>query len=369
MSVRRRAVQTATVATALTAWAAMASCRAPTEVTLVITTDLPCSGINETSITVGAAADIEMRDPVAVTSACQSSGAGESTIGSFVVIPDASGDSAAFAIRVVSAVGKLNAADCSDADGYAGCIVARRELSFVPHTPLTLPIEMRADCIGVGCTSGETCVQMVCRGDAITNASQCVSACGEETLPLLDGGGTDGESTIEPARDAAAPIVEAGPDTTTTIDTGTGTSDSSAPGDASVLGACVDSGTSGGVSCGTGACASGQVCCVAWPAGGTASEMCTSGSACDTSAAGGVTYSALACRDVGDCASGTVCCLLPSAVSAGFTTSCVPSASCPIGLTRRPACRNACECPASDDCVAGTCGGFTVGLCGGAACP
>jgi hypothetical protein len=59
------------------------------------------------------------------------------------------------------------ATDCSkdnndfmpkDAPKDGGCIVARREIAFVPHTPLKLPIELDQVCLGFKCPEGKTCV-------------------------------------------------------------------------------------------------------------------------------------------------------------------------------------------------------------------
>src|SRR5207248_5334294 len=52
----------------------------------------------------------------------------------------------------------------ADADGesLAGCIVARREAKFVPHSELTLPIAMLTKCDAVACPAGTTCVHRLC---------------------------------------------------------------------------------------------------------------------------------------------------------------------------------------------------------------
>ena len=72
-------------------------------------------------------------------------------IGTFVVVPNqGNGSSESFAVLVVTGDGDSN---CRAAAGYPGCIVARRELSFLPHTPLTLPIAMDKACVNVTCAA------------------------------------------------------------------------------------------------------------------------------------------------------------------------------------------------------------------------
>jgi hypothetical protein len=67
---------------------------------------------------------------------------------------------------------------CTSADGYAGCIVARRLLRFVPHTSLTLPINLTADCVGVKCDPASTCFDGKCFKATIDNASDCATVKG-----------------------------------------------------------------------------------------------------------------------------------------------------------------------------------------------
>ncbi|MGH7270325.1 MAG: hypothetical protein ACREJ3_07815, partial [Polyangiaceae bacterium] len=377
------------------------------------------------SIAVGLASDVEVKAPVTITSSCDQNGSGDHDIGTFVVAPS-SGSSDGFAIRIVSGVGKA-VADCSPADNYSGCIVARRELSFVPHTPLTLPIAMRLDCLDVPCIPGESCVLGVCKSATIISPASCEgSGCAEQTLSSVDGGPPDAGSPTDGAAetagghgptsdgalpdatpaDAATPdAIEAGgmsvdasggdapsadvgadgpaadasseeasidatidapmdaadasvsPDSSSS-DAGTG-QDGTSPSDAGVLGSCVSPGTSSGVSCGGGTCASGDVCCVG-PAAGPVTEMCTAPGTC----AADPGYSSYACLNAGDCAPGTVCCVAPLP-SVGYESTC--AASCPTSFTRKIACRNSCEC-STLTCVETTCAGKPMGTCSGL-CP
>jgi hypothetical protein len=147
------------------------------------------------------------------------------------------------------------------------------------------------------------------------------------------------------------------------------------PSDASPLGSCVEAGTSSGVECAGSRCSGDQVCCVTfYPSGGQTSEACTTLAMCDYNATGTATYSALACRDVGDCAAGNVCCATSSLTGNGSIAQC--ASSCPnISFRQTTACENACECPADAKyCNADTCFGYSIGLCsaasgGSGSCP
>ncbi|APR87731.1 BNR repeat domain protein [Minicystis rosea] len=173
--------------------ASLLSCRAPTEIVVDVTTDIPCASLNNTSITVGRYPDIEGLPPATITDLCSSDG----HIGSIVVVP-ADVDNAKVAVRVVG--GKGQDAEGCKAPEYGpraptptGCVVARRLLSFQPHSPLHLPIVLRNDCVGVPCPDDQTCVDGTCKDATVTDPSQCVDpkACDESTLDPVDAGRPD----------------------------------------------------------------------------------------------------------------------------------------------------------------------------------
>jgi hypothetical protein len=178
---------------------AVASCLGPTEVTLVLTTDVPCDTLQRqgTSITVGTASDIEAKDPVTITKLCDPGAGTNHNIGTFVVIPSG-GSSDTFAVRIVSGV-DVPVGDCK-ANGYHGCIIERRELAFVPHTPLTLPIPMDIDCLNVQCATNETCFKGGCVSSHIPNSSACASpgGCTPDVLP--DAAAPAGDGAVESSR-------------------------------------------------------------------------------------------------------------------------------------------------------------------------
>jgi hypothetical protein len=142
---------------------APAACRSPTEITVVVTTDFDCADLKDVTITVGALGDgLETAPPTSTSSYCS-----DSSAGSVVVVPHGS-STAELAIKVVAGFGIKQAEDCAPAAGSSppdygpGCIVARRALDFTPHTPLTVPVVMRASCAGIACGETQTCDQGVC---------------------------------------------------------------------------------------------------------------------------------------------------------------------------------------------------------------
>ncbi len=151
-------------------------CGNPTQITVVVTTDVPCNRFGGATISVGDAA-------TSATATTTTAGASDGTIGTIVVVPGGERDSSVF-VRVVAGVDR-QAESCEGALPALGCITAKRSLSFIPRTPLTLPIAMRASCNGVVCPADETCVRGVCRTAAIADPGVCTSpdGCGEEALP------------------------------------------------------------------------------------------------------------------------------------------------------------------------------------------
>ncbi|HEX8793613.1 MAG TPA: hypothetical protein VF765_21870 [Polyangiaceae bacterium] len=160
------------------------ACLDPTDITLQLDTDVPCSSLQGVTITVGSSGDYETKAPTTETHSCSPDG----TIGSLVLVPSGNKD-AEVAIRVVAGDGQT--ADSCQPPGYgSGCIVARRILHYLPHTPLTLPVSMRKACAGVPCAPDQTCVDGVCKSAIVPNPGDCTSpsGCSEGTLGSVDGG-------------------------------------------------------------------------------------------------------------------------------------------------------------------------------------
>jgi hypothetical protein len=151
---------------ALGALVAAVSCLDATEVTLVVTTDVPCKLNQGTAITIGDPSEVlTQKTPQTITRDCtlaspdvDDSGAltSQATIGTLVVVPSA-GRSDSFRVQIVMALDpNMSPDDCLKV-GATNCIAESREVSFIPHTPITLPIEITLDCENVTCLKGTTC--------------------------------------------------------------------------------------------------------------------------------------------------------------------------------------------------------------------
>jgi alpha-tubulin suppressor-like RCC1 family protein len=167
------------------------ACRTPTQITLVITTDLKCSALKGTSITVGPRGSVEGNNVNEYFTECNDA---TGRLGTTVLVPNDK-KNAEVAIRIVTGV-TTPVAQCK-APLYEGCIVARRIARFIPHTELTIRIPMEAACQDEACAPDSTCVQLgQCRSATISNPTTCEgSGCGKESLgPTTSNGGAGGSS-------------------------------------------------------------------------------------------------------------------------------------------------------------------------------
>jgi hypothetical protein len=170
---------------ALAAAISLASCNTPTQVSVVVTSDLPCKRLKGVRVWVGTVDTLEKKPHASETTLCKDI-TGGSEIGEVVLIPRVEKNDE-FAIKVVAGVD--TAVDqCGKMGNYTGCIVARRSLNFIPQTALHLPIFLSRSCEGVACTpepcegmdcpepSVETCVLGECVPAAIPDPKLCVNA-------------------------------------------------------------------------------------------------------------------------------------------------------------------------------------------------
>jgi hypothetical protein len=198
------------------------TCRPPTQVMVVITTNIACADLQGTAVIVGTPADVDTKAAGTITTTCANG-----RIGAIALIPGASRD-ASFAIKVVTGVGVL-ADECittptrpTDVKGVRGCVVARRELGFIPQTPLTLPIEIHQACIGVICSPDQTCVEGgLCTSDKFRDPLLCAgpAGCDETDLGKAGAGGSSSASSGSGA-------TSSGTTATSTSATSSGTSSS-----------------------------------------------------------------------------------------------------------------------------------------------
>ena len=200
---RRRILQLALAAVAV--GIPLVACREPTQITLVITTDVPCPTVTNKGVDVRVGSPQTVEDQPTtdvVTKSCH-----DTSIGSIVVVPSGD-DDGRVGIEVTLGTGGVASADCR-VSSSSGCIIARRTLGYVPHTSLVLPIHLAAKCVDVACAVGQTCVEGVCRGSEVSCPG---GTCGPETLPPVDAGIVDAapDVAIDATVDAGADSGDAG---------------------------------------------------------------------------------------------------------------------------------------------------------------
>jgi hypothetical protein len=221
---RRRAL--AGLAIVLPAALCLVQCREPTQITLEITTDAQCADVRGTTIGVGKLVALENKPAVAETQACGANG----RIGSLVVVPSGDRDEEV-SIRVVTGVGKTP--EACVADGFkGGCIVARRTIRYLPHTPLEMPIEMDVDCLDIPCGATETCYKGECVSPKL-DPTKCEQG---DCRPIQGDGGmpdSGADATVDAGSDADASI-DASDSGVDASDAGSDASDSAAEADVTV---------------------------------------------------------------------------------------------------------------------------------------
>lgn len=158
---------------------ALTNCAEPTQIILEVFTDAcPGSGkpevIHSTGIAVGTADNIESRRPSSTREGCESA----TGVGTLVLYPSGAKDDEV-AIKVLGGV--ESTPDRCDPPTYAGCIVHRRMLRFIPNVTQRATVRLTLACLNRQCPTGTTCDNGACVGDR----------------DLLDDGGTspDAERT------------------------------------------------------------------------------------------------------------------------------------------------------------------------------
>jgi hypothetical protein len=243
----------------------LVGCRTPTQITVELSTTVPCSSSPITTLQVGSPADVDNRDPVLRTADCHASG----HIGTITIVPSGA-DDASFALKVLLAHGGRTIEDCRLAELESGslshCIISKRELKFQPHSELSVPIELQDSPLGIcqdgGCADGPD-------GDAEPGDHDLDDAGGDQDLDAAreaDAETSDGDAALCPDGacevhpDAGTPgpcgdgVMNAGEacDDGFRDDCGACNRDCSGPGDGRPHAACEcapqpDAGTDGGV--------------------------------------------------------------------------------------------------------------------------
>ncbi len=158
-----------------------AGCRTPTVMTVRVLTDVPCEKQRGAVVAVGAPSEYELLPPAGRAQRCTPLQNGLFDLGTIVVTPRGDREDRV-GIRAILGVAR-DAEACTSQNAYAGCIVGRRVLHYLPHTELAVDILLRQDCADVACDANTTCVDRKCGGAEIDPAACVGVGCGESALP------------------------------------------------------------------------------------------------------------------------------------------------------------------------------------------
>jgi hypothetical protein len=175
----------------------LVDCAAPTQIVIEVYSDA-CPGtnagqhINSTGIAVGNAADIDNKSPAAFRYNCERAPG----VGTLTVYPSGANDSEV-AIKVLAGVDDVGPEQCHPPD-YAGCILHRRVMRFVPNTTQRVTVRLSLACLNRVCATGTTCDNGVCKaeGDILPDGGTRPDAAIREAgladgAVLADAGGAD----------------------------------------------------------------------------------------------------------------------------------------------------------------------------------
>ncbi|MFO0663474.1 MAG: hypothetical protein U0174_05955 [Polyangiaceae bacterium] len=313
----------ATVVSMAAAGALFGACQEPTQVRLQLWTDIPCKEFGGVAITSEPSFDravqsVSTGTRIVRTSTCGANG----YIGDLFVYPENGTSEAAIVVRAGRA--GVDPSLCKPPN-YAGCVVAKRQVAFLPNRTLDLAVWLYGDCIDVPCTDAPsasplgratTCIPGKKCVDVLTSCVGAELACSIPNLPAGDVGDAG------QAKDAAK--VDAG---------------KFPPPCENVKAPAI---------CGTLPCADGEHCCATKTA-----AFCTR-EACETDGM------RACCTDPNTCTIGTTC--IRATGPDGLAQTCVQK-PVPIGSTR--ACRGNGDCTsvsASPGCKQDY-GNGTIGFC------
>ena len=192
----------------LTAIVVAVSCRDATQITVEITTDVPCVGLADDAGTSAAPEPglfskngrvaLWLTDPTTpqtVARSCVQDGA-RSRVGTIAIVPSGATDERVSVTVAINAKDPTQSEQCNQTSPSTDCIVARRTVGFIPHTPLTLPIHLSLACAGVVCEKGYTCDDGSCVPADVT--------CQNETCRTDNDASTDASLDVktDPRNDA-----------------------------------------------------------------------------------------------------------------------------------------------------------------------
>lgn len=165
-----------------------AACKAPTQVTLEVSSDARCQGepsgagvtdfLRDVAIYTASTFGATTLAPSAVTESCALGDAERRDVGSLVLVPGTGRSE--LEVLVIAGVRRIangapdatkSAEQCAAllAEGKLAlgastepCIFTRRRLAFIESKPLVLPVSLDAACIGVVCGADQACASGAC---------------------------------------------------------------------------------------------------------------------------------------------------------------------------------------------------------------
>jgi len=171
-----------------------------------IRTTVPCAQLNGVAINAGSdPAAVEERVKLGFTDATtdKSQCDAQGEIGTVYLLPGR----ARASLVVRAGYGTQKATECTADNGYKGCIVARRSISYLDRTTLSITIELDPDCLDVPCGLLSTCSKGQCvSSEAVCKGNECnpdpaARVPGDER-PGTDAGGVDGGGTSDGGEEA-----------------------------------------------------------------------------------------------------------------------------------------------------------------------
>ncbi len=177
-------------------------CAAPTEILVDVYTEVDCAKDPTTAVVVGPT--LVSLQTSAVTSTLSSCAPRTQRSGRVVLSPAGERD-ASIAFQIVTRDDGEDPERSCTASSSAGCIVARRQLRFVPGASTRVDVALRLSCLGVTCPIEETCRNGACEAAAVPDG--CLGGVCPDSLPEPGSAdaGTAADASTPPLRDASSP--------------------------------------------------------------------------------------------------------------------------------------------------------------------
>ncbi len=179
------------------------------QIELQVETNLRCDEMQGSNITLASQGELEQALVLRTFTTCTPSKDGMNSLGLLVLLPRNKQDDGQHAIKVVTAVSAQSPDACGPENGYQGCIVVRRKLTYLPEGTTRVPVTLLRECEGVVCTEDSSCFKAgYCLPDEVVcTKERCVIKADEiEGFPdpASSGAGAGGGGSAGTSGDAGA---------------------------------------------------------------------------------------------------------------------------------------------------------------------